>query len=474
MPARGGVPSREPRAVAALLLAGALAACGGGGGVTVAPSNDAPGGNAGGATGADSRTDGGSDDGSGDDGGGGATSSATAGGGSNGPSGGGGSGGGDGFAECSVPDVNRWIDARMRDAYLYAERVPTLDLAPFDDSVEGAARLVEALRVAPDAFSRLGERDRDERQFVEGYRTGLGLSVREDAAGTARVRRVRAGSPAERAGLVRGDRVLALDGVPAAEIGAARWTALETVNEAGVTHGLRVRRGEETPRDITLTSAEYYFYTADKATWHERDGTRIGYLSLSAFQATTAGELDQQIDWLNGQSIDELIVDLRYNPGGVASVARRFAAQLVGGAYAGEPFVRRRFNARYAGLDGTTVLEPAGRSLDLPRFVALVTEETAAAAESLVNGLEPYVDVVVIGARTRGQPFTSIPESYCEVTLYAMNAIGSNAAGVSVAGGIAPDCAVEDEFLHQQEDARDALTAAALDYLTSGVCPGGG
>jgi carboxyl-terminal processing protease len=106
------------------------------------------------------------------------------------------------------------------------------------------------------------------------------------------------------------------------------------------------------------------------------------------------------------------------------------------------------------------------------RVVVLTGARTCSASELVVNGLKPFADVVTIGGTTCGKPFGFNPVSSCGNTFSAVNFESFNAQGQGrYYNGIAATCPVADDFSGELGDAGEKLTAAALSYLATGVCP---
>lgn len=231
---------------------------------------------------------------------------------------------------------------------------------------------------------------------------------------------VDAGSPIEEAGAVRGDILLAINGRDPNDF---------------------IVEGHWDPRVWGEWS------TAPWGAYAERDGQRIGCLEVAGFDDTTADSIDFQLAWLAEQGVTDLVLDLRYTGGGRTWVARRLAAQIAGTDVEGEVYARYVANDKYPEFEYADTFEVPELTLPFPRVVMLVADSTASASEALTNGLEPYVDVTVVGMRTLGKPFASVGVDCCERTLLAMRWESENAAGVPVADGIEPDCEVEDAFV---------------------------
>lgn len=367
---------------------------------------------------------------------------------------------------CSIEDLNAWVDFDMRDYYIYYDQVPQLNLADYTDPAE----LVRDLRVDPDVFSFLTDAEEQDNLFSLGITGGYGFNAAFDAFDVYRFRQIRDGSPMQQAGISRGDRWLAIDGVPFDD---QMTSALfnELLFSEGAEPFFTVQTDGEAPRTIQVIAAEYSWNTSPYASiFTMADGQRIGYLPVEAFYQTTEGEMDSNIEWLLSEGIDDFILDLRQNRGGSVRVSERLASQIAGPALVGEPFQIRTRNDKYSELNYTSFITPESPTLSVPRIAILTSERSASASETVINGLQPYLDVTVIGSLTSGKPFTSRPIEYCERNLNAMHSLRTNSVGVSILGGIQPDCAVQDEWSYPTNDSRDALTSAALSFLNEGVC----
>lgn len=135
---------------------------------------------------------------------------------------------------------------------------------------------------------------------------------------------------------------------------------------------------------------------------------------------------------------------MRYNLGGSARVSRRLASQIIGSVSIGEPFLVSRWNEKYSERNSTSTLEAAEPSLALSRVIVLLTEFSV-----------------------------SVPNSrdYCGKSINAMRSIRTNSVGVSVQGGIQPDCGVADDWTGAAASVDDPLMSAATTFIASGRCP---
>ncbi|SHI96498.1 S41 family peptidase [Pseudozobellia thermophila] len=142
----------------------------------------------------------------------------------------------------------------------------------------------------------------------------------------------------------------------------------------------------------------------------EQNGLKIGYLMYNSFLAAYDDQLNEVFGTFKSENIDELILDFRYNPGGRVSSAIQIASSIYG-AHTDEVFIRPRFNDKLQEQFGTpdnftdTTFDSNTpiNVLGLSRVYVITSDNTASASELVINGLEPYIDVVQIGGTTVGK-----------------------------------------------------------------------
>ncbi|MFC4097073.1 S41 family peptidase [Euzebyella saccharophila] len=142
----------------------------------------------------------------------------------------------------------------------------------------------------------------------------------------------------------------------------------------------------------------------------EQNGIKIGYLMYNGFLAAYDEDLNDVFGTFKSENIDELILDFRYNPGGRVSSAIQIASSVYG-TNTDEVFIRPRFNDKLQSqfgvpdnfTDVTFDSETPLNTLELSRVYVITTDNSASASELVINGLEPYVDVVQVGTTTTGK-----------------------------------------------------------------------
>ncbi|MNL26770.1 Peptidase family S41 [compost metagenome] len=195
---------------------------------------------------------------------------------------------------------------------------------------------------------------------------------------------------------------------------------------------------------------------------------------------------------LRAKQATELVVDLRYNGGGLLDLASELAFMVAGEANTrGKTFEATRFNAKHTERDPVTgrTLDPilfwstaSGfsvpydqplPSLDLRRVYVLTGPDTCSASEAFINGLRGIdIDVIQIGGTTCGKPYGFYPQDNCGTTYFSVQFDGVNAKGFGgYADGFTPTCFVPDDFGHALGDSQEALLAAALAHQVTGACP---
>ena len=258
---------------------------------------------------------------------------------------------------------------------------------------------------------------------VAGVSTTLGLDFKLYYADPSKSRVcaivtfVYAGSPAEQAGLGRGDVIAEVDGMA-----MTPDNYVSIVNErifGGVEVNLKLASG----RSVDLVPVKMYEEPVLTYKVFDCPGKKVAYLAYASFTLDSYSSLMEAFGHFKEAGASELILDLRYNSGGYVIAENTLASMIapVDDVMAGSLFEQDVYNERmgkimgsssrtylrtdYSFTSGTRQYEynTAGLNPGFTKVYALVSGDTASASESLLVGLIPYMDVEIIGTRTYGK-----------------------------------------------------------------------
>jgi len=356
-----------------------------------------------------------------------------------------------------------FVAALLRDQYLWRDEVDAA--APV--AAASPERLIEALRHRRDEWSTAMPLARDLRREALETR-GYGFQLRTEPDGRLRVTDVVNGSPAHAAGVRRGDVLRAIDGFAMDRPREARTA------RTGYAARLELVALDGTVREVTVREARYAVSSVAAEAMVKTGGRRVGYIALRHFSATTEREFESAALRLRNLGLDDLVLDLRMNGGGSLHAAGRVASAIAGRRVDGRTFLRMVHNERHRDSDQEQLFSaPDWGGLGLARLFVITSAETCSAAEALVHGLAPYIEVVAVGGRTCGKPvgFQVVrygDRSYWVVTFKDLNARGEG----DYYTGLAPTCpAAAGDATHPFGDPADAALHAALHYIRAGHCP---
>lgn len=348
---------------------------------------------------------------------------------------------------------------------------------------------------------------------------GVGLLLRPDASVPPVphlfVSQVYPDSPAAAAGFTRGDEIL--------KIGTSdtTWTDVPTLvaqsssalgeafgpNTAGVTRTFDVVPNGGGRATRTMAKATFGLDPVP-AGWRIVDrgqGTPpAGYVALRTFINPANPLLQDVFNQFQAAGVTDVVVDLRYNGGGLISTAELLANLLAGDRSTGDVMFTVRNNALQSRYDEAAYFTPGCDASDptnppicthpigtpgVPFRIAFITTGASASASELVpNVLEAYhhtrtpADIALVGEKTYGKPVGqrgwTIPQ--CDLAVYLVSLKLVNAEGdgdyydgLPDASGhfSGPLCPAADDLTHAMGDSAEASTAAALAWLSTGTCP---
>ena len=134
----------------------------------------------------------------------------------------------------------------------------------------------------------------------------------------------------------------------------------------------------------------------------ELNNAKIGYLMYNGFVADFDDQLESAFAEFQTQGINQLVIDLRYNRGGRTSSSIKLASMITG-QFSGEVFAQTQHNDKLSSLNEDYLFEATAAQLKMDRLYVISSAETASASELLINGLSPYIDVILIGDDTTGK-----------------------------------------------------------------------
>ena len=202
-----------------------------------------------------------------------------------------------------------------------------------------------------------------------------------------------AGTPAYKLGIMAGDRITHIDGKPTKDL-----TQDESVDKLRGKVGTDVRvtisrEGVPAPFDITITRAKIVLHAVPYAGMLDKD---IGYIQLATFNVKTASELEEAINKLKKQGMKKLILDLRYNPGGLLNQAIEVSELFLKGGNRIVSTKGRVVNSENKATRNGIIGEDT-------QIAILVNQGTASAAEIVSGALQDWDRAIVVGKTTFGK-----------------------------------------------------------------------
>jgi C-terminal processing protease CtpA/Prc len=416
------------------------------------------------------------------------------------------SGSGNGSSDCTQARLKDAVLQTTREWYLFPETLPaSIDPTPYATVGEFLDALTASARAqGRDRYFSATTSIATETQLLQGQSAGFGFTLLEHAnpAGVV-VAQVFESSAAADAGFARGDELLAI-GTSAADLQPIEQVLASSAGlngaigpaTSGISRVLRWRNLAGTISERTVTKRDFNLNAVPASGVRLLtlpDGTTVGHLTFRSFvsDAVASGQpadlaaLRAAFAQFAALGVRNVIIDLRYNGGGLVSIAE-LVLNLLAGDRADQIAYSTRFNSSKTAQQETRRLARQPQTVGTLRIAFVVSDRTASASELVINSMAPYARTAIIGSRTYGKPVgqSAFDVAACDfrlrlVTFKSVNRDedgdyfqGIPYAGFTRAGGVA--CASTDDLAHVPGDPLERMTADALAWLGSptGSCSG--
>ncbi|MBF0573645.1 MAG: hypothetical protein HQK69_07790 [Desulfamplus sp.] len=369
--------------------------------------------------------------------------------------------------DCSAVDQNLWIYNRMKDIYYWYDKIPKIDSKKYSSP----EKLLEEIKYKTlDKWSYITNKSSYSSLFEEGTYIGIGYGSKYDDKGNLRISHVYPNSPVERAGVKRGWKLLKINDKSVEEIENNKlWNEIYGEDRVGVVVDLQLEDLKENVVEISLLKEKVKINTVFHYDTFNIDNKKVGYLVFMSFLQTSEDELDKVFQYFKQNNIAELILDLRYNTGGLVSIAASLASLISGDKTDGKTFASVKYNKNHKNDNYNYIFSKKNNSLNLSRIIVITGASTCSASELVINGLNPFLDVVTIGNTTCGKPVGMSSQFFCDKVLQPITFETVNDEGKGgYFKGIEPDYKIADDLTLEFGDPNETSLMEALYYLENG------
>ncbi|GAA4441059.1 S41 family peptidase [Ravibacter arvi] len=395
-------------------------------------------------------------------------------------------------------ETNHWINQQMQLWYYWDNKLParpdyTLQPEAFFSSL--LYRYDATARPDGDRFSWIQQSADELKSYLSGEAVTYGMEYRIITIPAIQktlfnVLYVLPGSPADQAGIKRGDFFSEINGKPVTN---ANYASLLAGSTAKSFQAVRYNTETNQLEPLASVSVTPVKFQEDPAHYQEVKtiGTRkIGYLVYHSFFPSTNGTNDQKYDKklesifndFKNKQVNELILDLRYNSGGYVTSAVQLASLIAKNVGNRPVFSIKEYNPEITAIlkkrygsdhfEDRFLVKPQNIGGQLEKIYVLTSRWTASASELLINGLLPYMPVVLVGTTTSGKNVGSVtlsdPKNRTNWGLQPIVSKSFNSLKKSdYSGGFHPDYeAIDGIQLYPYGDLRDPLLQKAIELIT--------
>lgn len=397
-------------------------------------------------------------------------------------------------AACALANRQQFVRNVLNEWYLFPDELDTsVNAANFSD----VQSYIDAL-VAP---ARANSKDRfftyitsiaeEDAFFSSGSSAGFGIRLGYDT-GANRVFVIEAfeTGPAFPAGFDRGVELLSV-GTSASNLqsisslmasgGPQAVIAALGPSTAGLARVFSIRDNSGTTRQVSVSKADFSIDpVSDRygAKIINDGGKQVGYINLRTFINSADPDLRSAFSNFRAQGITEVIVDFRYNGGGLVSIAE-LMGDLLGRNNVGQVFSRTTLRASKSAENSTDLFGTQAQSIAATKIAFIGRGGTASASELVTNAFIPYLgnNMALVGDNTFGKPVGQfgfdLPACDDRLRVVAFRTENANGQGdyfTGLASVVPNTCRANDDISAQLGDPAEASVAAALDFLAGRAC----
>jgi carboxyl-terminal processing protease len=375
------------------------------------------------------------------------------------------------FIACTKEEDELAIEHRqfyeeLKDWYFWYDQIPDID----PTSYPSLAHIMEAIRYRPlDRWSFVTEYDEYIAYIQNSEFVGYGFGSRFDADGNLRVSFVFNTVPMWGAGVRRGWIIKAINNVNITP--ESNWSSLLGPAERGVSNTFTYLKPDGEEVKLTFEKQVVTMNTVLHYDVLQAGSAKVGYMVLQGFTGTTDKELETVFNLFKQEQVTELILDMRYNGGGLTSVAKKISSMIGGKDLAGKPFTKYVYNSKKSNNNRTELFTNEANSLEINRLITIATRSTASSSELVINGLRPYMNVHIVGDNTYGKPMGA--NIFRFNTKWAMVPITFKTVNANNQGeyfeGLPADIMAADGIAFPFGDPNEPSLKAALSFIQTGV-----
>jgi carboxyl-terminal processing protease len=357
----------------------------------------------------------------------------------------------------------------MKQWYYWYDKMPSVTKEDYKDPYE----LLKAMRYTTlDKWSNVQDYDafmaKEQGSFVgHGFRIGL------DNTSKARIVLIYKNSQLYSSGVRRGWIVKKINNVEVAPLLLNDLTGYSNLigpSTAGITNTFLFEKPDGSELTVTATKTELTINAVlHYDTLHLKTGI-TGHLVYEQFISPSEQELSTAFSFFKATGVKNIILDLRYNLGGLVPVAQSLGSYIAGNEKAGTIFVKLLHNNKNQNQNSTINYKTTSYPIGSQKVAIITTYNTASASELIINGLKPFTSIVTIGDTTRGKPmgmyawFCAEKYAFLPVTFKTVNSLNEG----EFYDGFAPDKLANDDITHDFGDRKELCLKQAISWMETG------
>ena len=397
-------------------------------------------------------------------------------------------------AGCTLRERQDWAFAQLKEWYLFPDTLPaSLDPTPYGnvgdyiDALTATARAQHKDRY----FTYLTSIAEENAYYASGSSAGYGFRLGLTTDNRLFVTESFEGTSALSNGVDRGTEITAIGTTSgnlqtvASLLSSGNTDALVAAlgpDTDGTSRVMRVTPLGGASTTVTLTKTDFSLTPVSSrygAKIITDGGQQFGYINLRTFITPAEQPLRDAFLMFRNAGVTNIIIDLRYNGGGLISVADLMGDLMGRNRSASDVWEYLTFRPEKAAENSNHTFMPDANSIAPTKIAFIGSGGTASASELVINGMVPYLhtNAALIGTNTYGKPVgqIAIDNTPCDdrlrvIAFAIQNAAHNGAYYDGLASFMEASCQANDDIGYPLGDAREASTRRALDYLEGRSC----